>query len=74
MFQFLCKSSNSLGSRSHIVSLVRRSRPDPPSVVVPLTVHSDSVTVKWKENFHGGLNNVTFKLQYRPQGKYHTSY
>lgn len=54
---------------SHEVSLVRRSRPDPPSMVEALTVNSDSVTVKWRENFHGGLNNITFKLQYRPQGK-----
>ena len=34
----------------------------------PVKVYADSVIIKWKENFDGGLPNITFKLQYRPQG------
>ena len=46
----------------------RKQRPDTPSLVSPVKVYADSVIVKWKENFDGGLPNITFKLQYRPQG------
>ena len=54
----------------HAVSLVKKSKPDTPTDLSPITAMSDNLLVKWTENFNGGLSNVTFKLQYRPQGKY----
>ena len=67
--QFLCQASNSLGHVVHVVSLVKKSKPDTPTDLSPVSAKSDNLLVKWTENFNGGLSNVTFKLQYRPQGK-----
>ena len=53
-----------------MVHLVKKSRPDAPTLLGPVESMSDSLLVKWKENFHGGYKNVTFKLQYRPQGNF----
>ena len=67
--EFKCHVSNSMGDSVHTVKLVKKSKPDAPSEVSSIRATSDSILVKWKENFTGGLRNVTFKLQYRPQGE-----
>ena len=67
--EFSCRASNSMGDSVHTVKLVKKSKPDPPSEVSSIRATSDSILVKWRENFDGGLRNVTFKLQYRPQGE-----
>lgn len=65
---FVCRARNSLGSSVHTIKLVRKSKPDTPTDVLAVKAMSDFVMLRWKENFHGGIPNVTFKVQYRPQG------
>ena len=71
--EYMCKASNSLGSTVHIIRLVKKSRPDPPSHVTSSGAESNSLSISWTEHFHGGLKNVTFRVQYRPQGRSFTS-
>ena len=65
---YVCQARNSLGSSVHTVSLVKKSKPDTPAHLHSLQAMSDSVKLGWREKFDGGIKNVTFKVQYRPQG------
>ena len=66
---YMCQATNSLGSTLHTVRLVRKSPPDPPSDILGSRVGSDNMDVSWTEHFHGGLANLTWRLQYRAQGR-----
>ena len=71
--EYSCSASNNLGTTLHIVRLVKKSRPDQPTAVRSSGTESNSISVSWNEHFHGGLTNVTFRLQYRPQGETRSS-
>ena len=67
--EYMCQASNSLGSSLHTIRLVRKSPPDAPSDILGAEVGSDDIAVSWTEHFHGGLTNLTWRLQYRAQGR-----
>ena len=66
---YMCQASNSLGSSLQTIRLVRKGPPDAPSDLRGSQVGSESIAVSWTEHFHGGLTNITWRLQYRAQGR-----
>ena len=65
---YTCKARNSLGVGFNTVKLVKKSKPESPSDLRALTTEANTLSLTWKENFDGGLKNITFRIQYRPQG------
>ena len=66
--EYVCRASNSLGSAMAAVSLVRRGAPETPGSPRTLEVTANSLTVTWRENFNGGMNDTLYLLQWEEQG------
>ena len=66
--EYVCRASNSMGAGEAVVRLVRRGKPETPSAVRATETGPNSVVLAWTENFNGGMNNTSFRLQWEEQG------
>ena len=65
---YVCKASNSMGAGQTIVKLVKKGKPENPSQLRPKKTGSNNIMLTWTENFNGGMNNTSFKLEWLQQG------
>ncbi|KAI1301839.1 Hemicentin-2 [Halotydeus destructor] len=67
---YTCRSWNSVrdDDEKTIIKLVKKSAPDAPSHVEAIEVMSDSVTIRWHEEFNGGFANTEFIINYAAEG------
>ena len=66
---YVCKASNSMGSKRTIVRLVKKGKPESPTQLRPQETGSNYIVFTWTENFNGGMNNTSFKVSWRRQGE-----
>ena len=65
---YVCKASNTMGAEETIVKLVRKGKPESPSDLMAKETGSNNIILAWTENFNGGMNNTSFKLEWMQQG------
>ena len=65
---YVCKASNTMGSEETIVKLVKKGKPESPSQLRAIETGSDNIALTWVENFNGGMNNTSFKIDLLKQG------
>ena len=65
---YVCKASNTMGSEDTIVTLVKKGKPESPSELRAKETGANNIILAWTENFNGGMNNTSFKLEWRRQG------
>ena len=65
---YVCKASNSMGTEKTIVKLVKKGKPESPSQLRAKETGSNSILLTWRENFNGGMNNTSFKLEWLKLG------
>ena len=61
---YVCKASNSMGTQETIVRLVKKGKPEKPSQLRSKETGSNSIVLAWTENFNGGMNNTSFKVEW----------
>ena len=66
---YVCKASNSMGSKRTIVKLVKKGKPESPTQLRPKETGSNNIVFTWTKNFNGGMNNTSFKVSWRRQGE-----
>ncbi|XP_012942646.1 nephrin [Aplysia californica] len=65
---YVCTAANSKGSDSHSITLSGTSKPYPPSNITFVNATSNSITLRWKAGFDGGLPQ-SFRVRYKPTDK-----
>jgi len=66
--EYVCKATNNMGVGETIVKLVKKGKPESPSKLQAMETGANNIVVTWTENFNGGMNNTSFKLQWLEQG------
>lgn len=63
---YTCRSWNTVGDDDEktIIKLVKKSAPDAPSHLEAIEILSDSVSIRWKEEFSGGYASTEFLISY----------
>lgn len=60
-----CTATNVKGSDSFLVSLHGTSKPDPPYDLQFVNATHNSITIRWKPGFNGGLEQ-SYRVRYKP--------
>ncbi|KAL8598029.1 hypothetical protein ACOMHN_062627 [Nucella lapillus] len=63
--KYNCTATNTKGSDSFQISLHGTSKPDPPYDLQIVNVTHNSITIRWKPGFNGGLDQ-SFRVRYKP--------
>ncbi len=66
--EYICKGSNTMGSKRTVIKLQAKGKPERPMNVRSVQTSYDTITLAWDEGFDGGFSNNFFDVQYRRQG------
>lgn len=68
---YTCRSWNSVGDDDEktIIKLVKKSAPDAPTQLEAVEIGSDSVSLRWREEFNGGFANTEYMISYAGEGE-----
>ncbi|KAL8624534.1 hypothetical protein ACOMHN_005836 [Nucella lapillus] len=62
---YKCTARNSKGTDNFLISLHGTSKPDPPYDIQFVNSTHDTITIRWKPGFNGGLDQ-SFRVRYKP--------